>query len=332
MNSLYFDYSKYFMNRQQQTTLIIFTIFGVIFSITKLEAAETLAAKMTGRILLQVEGKGEAWYINPFDLRRSYLGRPADALGTMKRLGMGVTNSDLFFIPVGLTVVAGPDTDGDGLNNDLEEALGTNPNINDSDKDGFSDKAEIEKQYNPLGWGQLILNKDLISRVRGKILLQVEGKGQAWYVNPVNNKRYYLGSPDTALAVMRQLGLGITNKNLEAIAIDYSYLTANNGPTTSTKVSVLDQAAEAIRANDAGKTLSYFGPAMQRQISYTMDFLKSDGKLTFANMLSGANKISETSTQMVYATDAYFSLGGYKVTINIYLEKQADGRWLISKI
>lgn len=320
------------MNNQHQKILILLAIAGAIFGASKLQATEVLGSRLAGRILLQVESKGEAWYINPFDQKRSYLGRPADALSTMKRLGVGVTNADLFYIPVGLAAVSGNDSDGDGLNDDLEEAAGTNIYKQDTDNDGFSDKIELEKQFNPLGWGPLNLNQDLVTRVKGRILLQVEDKGQAWYINPVDRKRYYLGSPATALAVMRQLGLGITNKNLETITIDYSHLVVNNPQPASTSVSVLSAAADAIRANDAGKTLSYFTPSMHKQISYTMGFLNDDGKLTFANMLSGASKNSETSTQMTYSTEVYFSLGGYKVTVNFYLEKQPDGSWLISKI
>ena len=57
---------------------------------------------------------------------------------------------------------------------------------------------------------------DLANRLKGRILLQVESKGEAWYVNPDNLKRYYLGRPDDAFKVMRELGLGITNKNFDS--------------------------------------------------------------------------------------------------------------------
>jgi len=57
----------------------------------------------------------------------------------------------------------------------------------------------------------------LSKAVRGRILLQVQDKGQAWYVNPVDNKRYYLGRPADAFSVMQKLGLGISNKNFSAL-------------------------------------------------------------------------------------------------------------------
>ncbi len=57
----------------------------------------------------------------------------------------------------------------------------------------------------------------LINRVKGQILLQVEENGEAWYVSPVNGKRYYMGRPYDAFIIMRFLGLGITNTDLSTI-------------------------------------------------------------------------------------------------------------------
>lgn len=56
--------------------------------------------------------------------------------------------------------------------------------------------------------------------VWGKILLDVEQHGEAYYVNPVNGKGYYLGRPDDAFRIMRELGLGISNQNLANIPFD----------------------------------------------------------------------------------------------------------------
>ncbi|MBI2636655.1 MAG: hypothetical protein HYW81_00460 [Parcubacteria group bacterium] len=55
----------------------------------------TMALRLAGRILLQVESKGEAYYINPQNLRGYYLGRPADAFRIMREQGLGITTSDL---------------------------------------------------------------------------------------------------------------------------------------------------------------------------------------------------------------------------------------------
>lgn len=51
----------------------------------------------------------------------------------------------------------------------------------------------------------------------GRILLQVQDKGQAWYINPVDGKKYSLGKPQDAYNLMRRFGLGISNNNLAAL-------------------------------------------------------------------------------------------------------------------
>ncbi len=61
-----------------------------------------------------------------------------------------------------------------------------------------------------LGTGQTVAAANL----NGRILLQVQDRGQAWYVNPLNSSRYYLGRPDDAYQLIRSLGLGISNKDL----------------------------------------------------------------------------------------------------------------------
>jgi hypothetical protein len=48
-------------------------------------------------------------------------------------------------------------------------------------------------------------------------LLQVEASGEAWYVNPIDNKRYFLGRPTDAYDLMRRFGLGISNSNFNAL-------------------------------------------------------------------------------------------------------------------
>jgi len=56
----------------------------------------------------------------------------------------------------------------------------------------------------------------LSGKLSGRILLQVESKGEAWYVNPKNEYRYYLGRPNDAFEIMRELGLGISNKDFDS--------------------------------------------------------------------------------------------------------------------
>ncbi len=59
----------------------------------------------------------------------------------------------------------------------------------------------------------------LVARLSGRILLQVESHGEAWYVYPRNGHRYFLGRPDDAFRIMRTLGLGITDSDLATVQI-----------------------------------------------------------------------------------------------------------------
>lgn len=124
--------------------------------------------RLQGRILLQVEEHGEAWYIDPTDHHRYYLGRPADAFDIMRYLGHGISNDDLARI-----AIAGDSWKGDTA---------------------------------------------LVERMRGKILLQVEKHGEAWYVHPDSGQRYYLGRPADAFQIMRELSLGATTEDIFAIS------------------------------------------------------------------------------------------------------------------
>lgn len=52
------------------------------------------------------------------------------------------------------------------------------------------------------------IDSGLVSRLAGSILLQVENKGQAWYLEPVSRSRYFMGRPSDAFNLMRTFGLG----------------------------------------------------------------------------------------------------------------------------
>ncbi|MBU4002903.1 MAG: S1C family serine protease, partial [Proteobacteria bacterium] len=116
-----------------------------------------MVRKLLGKILLQVEQNGEAYYVYPDDSKRYYLGRPADAFNAMRKLGLGATH-------------------------------------------------------------QFINNYTIYpDHVLGKILIDVEQNGEAYYIYPKDKKAYYLGRPADAFRIMRELGLGITNSDLSKI-------------------------------------------------------------------------------------------------------------------
>lgn len=146
-----------------KNNLFLFFIFFFLCFVPSASAQTTFSQRLKGSILLSVEENGEAWYVNPTDEKRYYLGRPADAFNIMRGLGIGVSLKDMTSF----------------YNN------------------GFTAP----------------------SNLYGRILLSVEEKGEAWYVDKNNGEMEYLGRPDDAFAVMRKKGLGITNADLAQIAV-----------------------------------------------------------------------------------------------------------------
>jgi hypothetical protein len=145
------------------------------------------------------------------------------------------------------------DTDGDGLIDALEIALGTDPKKADSDGDGHDDRTELLNNYSPILKNvKLGLNAAFSKKNSGKIFLQVENKGQAWYINPKDLKRYYLGRPADAFAVMRKLGIGARHNIITAYK---SYPTALLG-----KILIdVDDKGKAYYINPADRKAYYLG-------------------------------------------------------------------------
>lgn len=147
--------------------LIPVIIFFLLLPIISLYAGK-FSSKLSGRILIQTERNGEAWYVDPVSQKRFYMGQPSDAFEIMRGFGLGIKNSDL-------------------------------------------------KKIAEAGSRDIDLN--FAKKMSGRILLQVESRGEAWYVSSLDYRRYYLGSPVDAYRVMRELGLGISNKDIDMIEV-----------------------------------------------------------------------------------------------------------------
>lgn len=124
-----------------------------------IEVDANLTNKLKGKILLQVENHGEAWYVNPKDGKRNYMANGNEAYKIMRNFGVGITNNDL-----------------EKIKNDSKTA----------------------KKHS------------------GKIFLQVEAHGEAYYID-FDGIAHYLKNGEAAYTIMRNLGLGITNDNLNKI-------------------------------------------------------------------------------------------------------------------
>ena len=74
-----------------------------------------------------------------------------------------------------------------------------------------ADLDQIPTEDDDLGGGALA------ESLSGRILLQVEEHGEAWYVNPTDLKRYYLEDGDAAYTIMRELSEGTMAAWIEEI-------------------------------------------------------------------------------------------------------------------
>jgi hypothetical protein len=134
-----------------------------------------LYKKLKGKIILTVQNGGEAYCVSPKEKMIYYLSRPVIAFQILREQGIGILNKDLEKIPVGGKCPA----------------------------------------YLPSCDNAAAYVTDFAKEQLGKIFIQVETNGEAWYVNPADAKRYFLGRPSDAFDIMRTLSIGISNKDFE---------------------------------------------------------------------------------------------------------------------
>ncbi len=178
----------------------------------------SLTNRVVGKILLQVEGKGEAWYVDKDTQKKFYLKDGNTAYTALQAFGLGISNEDLAKIKISTSEqVVVKDSDGDGLDNQFEEAIGTDPYNKDTDGDGYDDGVEVINNYSPLGSGRMTIDANLVKRLEGKIILAVHKRGEAFYIS--NGEAHYLKDGLSAYQIMRNQSLGITNNDLRKIQV-----------------------------------------------------------------------------------------------------------------
>lgn len=113
------------------------------------------------------------------------------------------------------------DADGDGLTGSQEFYYGTDPLAADTDNDGYPDGQEVQNGHDPLNPApKKYGTKAFLHRLRGRIILQVKGPrahGEAHWINPADNKRYFLRNGAVAYELMRRMSLGIRDRDLAKI-------------------------------------------------------------------------------------------------------------------
>jgi len=96
------DRKKYYLGRPQDGYRVMKALsLGIKNAELERYLKSAFPARLSGKILLDIEKAGEAYYVNPLDRRGYPLGRPDDALKAMKRFGLGISNDDLRKIAVG---------------------------------------------------------------------------------------------------------------------------------------------------------------------------------------------------------------------------------------
>lgn len=123
------------------------------------------AFSLSGRIVLQVQDKGQAWYIFPPNNQRYFLKNKDEAFQKLIQLGVGISNRD------------------------------------------FAN-----------------LSNKIPSKLLGRVLIKVEDRGQAFYLDPENKTLFSLKNSDDVLKLIKTRGLGIKNADLEKIEIEKNLL------------------------------------------------------------------------------------------------------------
>jgi len=214
-------------NKKTIFTFLIFSLFSLIFIFPRPSLASSLPFELRGQFLIQVENKGQAWYVDKHNGLRHILSQNS-FLEVARQNSLGISNNDLKKIPLAVdSRLIKIDSDNDGLDDRLEKAIGINYSNLDTDGDSHSDSLEIKNHYDPLGPGRLPIDLNFTKKLAGKFLLQVEGKGELWYLSPKDNLLYYVGDYEDLLKIISILGLGINNENISFIA-DASLISKNS--------------------------------------------------------------------------------------------------------
>jgi hypothetical protein len=195
-------------------TIIYLFLFFIFFFFSSSVSASSLPFQLRGHFLIDVEDNGQAWYVDLENGLRHKVDKEF-----IKKVGLGISSSNLERIPMAINNnIVEKDSDGDGLDDRLEKALGTDPYNSDSDGDSYSDDVEILNHYRPLGKGKLPIDIKFASDLSGKFLIDVDKNGELWYVSPIDNLRYYIPDYDFLVKIIAVLGKGINSQNIGLVA------------------------------------------------------------------------------------------------------------------
>lgn len=303
--------------------IILFISFTIIALFGSFVYASINNSKLQGKLLLQVESRGEIWYVNPKDGKRYFLNNFQDIDYLIEKNTIDFGNIPIEYLPY-----EGQDTDRDGLIDNFEIIIGSDPNNIDTDNDGYDDYTEIINNYNPLKSYEKLNYFKNIQLISGKIFKDKNDKNVFWYINPTTQKKVFISNEKDLLLIKKKLSLGIKNQDLFKIVIGNN----TNNQIKTNNVSgdnIIYLTAEAIRKKDKNLAVSYFVPEMKKNIEYTMDFLGED-RLILGNILSSAILQSQNENEKIFVAYVYFQ--GEKIQQKYIIKKQPDGSWKMTNL
>ncbi|NQT50365.1 hypothetical protein HQ571_06755 [Candidatus Kuenenbacteria bacterium] len=336
--------------------ILSFFIAAMVLSLAGVANAASLAQNLSGKILLQVEENGEAWYVYPEDLKRYYLGRPADAFDVMRNLGLGINeasynqfngtapknlsgkillrveaNGEAYYVyPQDLKMhYLGRPTDAFGIMRNLGLGISTNNLINIEDEIidcGVADTYIFPKTIRTYTFADLKDEYNALSDLETKNEEEEQGLTELLNEEHSSELTNYDASPElmcfwNALTRCQRAHITMTTSkpdiNLGGITIKrdndiYYEITKNNGNSCSVKY-------ERINFNDE-KTQTYF-EGKQLTCKMTKDIISELGCDTLCQMLKNPTL---SHGHAAYAIGISMLNYGYNPTLSQNLECSGD--------
>ncbi|MEK7497223.1 MAG: Ig-like domain-containing protein [Patescibacteria group bacterium] len=181
-----------------------------------------LTSVTKGKILNNQDVKNDLWYVDPVTGARYFLPSGLKSFGVMNALSKEISISDLRKIAIGspLSIFNGDDADADGLPDRLENSIGSNSAKADTDSDGYTDALEFTTGYSLVKGSRAkpIYDLKLSKKLAGYVVKLTE-TGEIWYVNPKDNKRYFVPETDNAYAILTKLSYKSYENELRELAV-----------------------------------------------------------------------------------------------------------------
>ncbi len=156
----------------------------------------------------------------------------------------------------------GKDSDKDGLSDDIEQALGTDPNKKSTNNNGYSDKMNLLHGYNPIlpGHVKLVYNQQDIDAVKGDLFSEVSTEKKSsffWYVHSVTGTLYYLGkskSPTDTSALLKKVGIIYDEQSIKASIMHQSLDKVQALSNDNKRITDVEKMSKILEAEDASRS------------------------------------------------------------------------------